>query len=109
MSGMRREDIIRAICEAIDRTNESLEPDARIAADEGAVLFGPGGLDSLGLVGLILDVEEAINAASGAQLNLADERAVSRGRNPFRDVRSLADYIQARLAEEGECATAPSS
>jgi hypothetical protein len=32
-------------------------------------------------------------------LVLADERAMSQRHNPFRDVRSLADYVMERLNE----------
>ena len=98
---MRRDDIVREIYEAIRRANELRGPDDRLACSEETVLFGPGGsLDSLGLVSLILDVEEAVNARTGTGLVLADERAVAQQRSPFRDVRSLADYVVSRLESE---------
>lgn len=107
---MIRDEIVTVIYEAVGRANELREPDEQIACSEDAGLFGPGGdLDSLGLVSLVLDVEETINSVCNVQLVLADERAVARRRSPFRDVRSLADYVLERLEEEGICARSPSS
>src|SRR5450759_3020573 len=94
MSQVNRAEVLRDICLAMDRANELLDADHRLSHDEETVLFGPdAGLDSLGLVSLILDVEAAVNEREGTELVLADERAVSRHRNPFRTVRSLADYV----------------
>ena len=50
-------------------------------------------LDSLGLVGLLIDVEEAF-AAEGHPIVLSDEKALSQRRSPYRDVPSLVDYIE---------------
>jgi acyl carrier protein len=102
MNRLKRDDVVRAIYDAVGRANELREPSQQITCTEDSVLFGPGGLDSLGLVSLILDVEEAVNSKSELQLTLANERAVSRRRNPFRDVRSLADYVMVLVDEEGE-------
>jgi D-alanine--poly(phosphoribitol) ligase subunit 2 len=56
-------------------------------------LFGKAGLfDSLGLVNLILALEEAIQDDTGVAVTLADERAMSQARSPFRTVGSLAGY-----------------
>jgi acyl carrier protein len=107
---MNRDKILQAIFHAIGRTNELREPNQRIACSEDAGLFGSeGGLDSMDLVSLVLDLEEAINSASGIRLVLADERAMARRHSPFRNVRSLADYVQERLEEEGLCVHDPSS
>ncbi len=107
---MIRDEIVAVILRAIDRANELREADEQIPRSEEAGLFGPeGGLDSMGLVSLVLDVEEAVNALSGARLVLADERAMAQRRSPFRDVRSLADYIEERLGEQKACVSGPSS
>jgi acyl carrier protein len=105
---MDREAVLREIYDAIRRVNELREPGDRLACAEDTVLYGPGGaLDSLGLVSLLLDVEEAVNARSGQSLVLADEHAMAQRRNPFRDVGSLADYVTARLDAGSACKTAP--
>jgi len=107
---MTRDEVVAVIREAIERANELREPDQWIENSEDAGLFGPdGALDSLGLVSLVLDVEEGIYEASGVRLVLADERALARRRSPFRDVRSLADHVLERLEEQGACTRGPSS
>jgi acyl carrier protein len=107
---MNRQDVVRTIYDAIGRINELREPGRRLACAEDTVLYGAdGGLDSLNLVALILDVEEAVNAETGGPLVLADERALATRRNPFGDVRSLADHVMARLQEVGACQAPPSS
>jgi acyl carrier protein len=65
-----------------------------------APLFGaPSPLDSLGLVALLMDIEEAF-AVEGTPIILSDERAMSQRNSPFRDVPSLVRYI-ATLAGQG--------
>jgi acyl carrier protein len=99
---MSRDDAMRAIYEAIGRINEMRDPDRHLTCSEETKLYGSGGaLDSLGLVTLIMDVEEAVNARGGIQVVLADERAMADRRNPFRDVRALADCVMERV-EEGQ-------
>jgi len=68
---------------------------------EETILFGRDGLlDSVSLVSFILDVEEAIRAGTGISITLADERAMSQSRSPFRRVSSLVDYAAQLLAEQ---------
>jgi acyl carrier protein len=88
------------ILSAVAEFNQGLPEDQRIQETPEAVLFGRGGkLDSLGLVNLILTVEEHLQASLGVQLTLADERAMSQERSPFRSVSSLAAYIGLLLGE----------
>lgn len=69
-------------------------------ADEKTRLYGKGsGLDSLNLVALVIEVEERVSDALSIDLVLADERAMSMRRSPFRSVETLAEYIKT-LAEE---------
>lgn len=61
-------------------------------------LFGRHGVfDSLGLVSLIVGVEEAVADEFGTAVSLADERAMSQVSSPFRTVRSLAEYAASQL------------
>jgi hypothetical protein len=97
---MERHAIVQDIYRALERANALRESDAALVCAEDTLLYGPeGALDSLGLVSLIMDVEEAINSRTGAAVVLADGRAMAQRHNPFRDVRSLADYALARLRE----------
>ncbi len=64
-----------------------------IAPDSHTPLFGESGvLDSVGLVSLVVAVEQAIEDEQGVQVSLADERALSQQNSPYRTVGSLASY-----------------
>ncbi len=58
-------------------------------------------LDSLGLVTLIVDVEDRLRSDHGVLVTLADDRAMSRTRSPFRTVQSLAEYTSSILDDGG--------
>lgn len=56
-------------------------------------LFGKNGiLDSIGLVTLIVAVEQSIEDRYNVSVALADEKAFSQKRSPFRSVAALAEY-----------------
>lgn len=62
--------------------------------DENLELLGPGSvLDSIGLVTLIVDVEQRVAQEHDMSLTLASEAAMSRRSSPFRTVGAFADYI----------------
>lgn len=64
-------------------------------------LFGPSGLlDSLGLVSVIVDIEQRLADEHGLTVSLMDDRAMSQSRSPFRTPETLADYIQGLVAEQ---------
>jgi len=61
-------------------------------------LFGRSGvLDSVGLVSLVVAVEQAIEDKFGVSVSLADEKALSQQRSPYRTVRSLAEYARSAI------------
>ena len=56
-------------------------------------LYGTEGeLDSMGLVSLILALEQSIEAEFGVAVALADEKALSQKNSPYRTVESLSGY-----------------
>lgn len=56
-------------------------------------LFGKNGLlDSIGLVTLIVAIEQGIEDRYHKAVSLADEKAFSQKKSPFRSVDSLATY-----------------
>ena len=58
-------------------------------------LFGQEGiLDSMGLVTLIVAVEQAIEDTLGVSVSLADEKAMSQQQSPYRTIAALAEYAQ---------------
>lgn len=73
----------------------------RINAD--TPLMGSGRIvDSIGLVTLIVDVENRVAEQTGQSVSLMDERAMSQTRSPFRTVGSLAEYILELTRESRE-------
>jgi acyl carrier protein len=90
---MTRAEIVSLIVERLRDLDAVVQSPSPTDASEETALFGEEGmLDSLGLVALIVDVEEAI-AERGVAITLGDDRAVSQRTSPFRTVGSLADYI----------------
>lgn len=98
---MDKNRIVEIVVRAIETTNLGRSGDQRLEASPTAVLFGaPSPLDSLGLVGLLIDIEEAFQR-EGHAIVLSDERAMSQRRSPFRDVPSLAAYIEQLISGGG--------
>jgi D-alanine--poly(phosphoribitol) ligase subunit 2 len=97
---IERKRILQAVCEAVDEMNETLSPGERLEKSEAAPLFGrEGRLDSLGLVNLVVAVEEKIRDAFSAEISLTDERAMSYRSSPFRSLGAMTDYILHAMAD----------
>lgn len=85
--------LLAALHEAVAEVNLSLPPERQIATDPDAVLYGEGSpLNSLGLVNFVMAAEQHVGDATGLDIVLASEAAMSRKRSPYRSLRSLADY-----------------
>lgn len=54
-------------------------------------------LDSLGLVSLIVDIEESINDEFDVELVLASEKAMSARTSPFINLETLISFIEEEL------------
>lgn len=71
-----------------------------VVADFNQPLFGSGGqVDSLGLVNLIVTVEQQLESKLGAAVTLASERAMSQRNSPFQTLATLRDYVVTLLNE----------
>ena len=73
--------------------------DDLLNADDSTVLFGRN-FDSMGIVMLTVEIEEQIFDKFGAQIVLADERAMSQKTSPFRNVKTLVKYFELLVEEE---------
>ena len=63
-------------------------------------LFGAdSSLDSTALVSLLIEVEQRVNDACGTGIVIADDRAMSQKRSPFRTIGSLGEYVAMLLRE----------
>ncbi len=95
-----KEKILKLIYEAIDVLNAQLSKEEYIEKSASTALFGQGSkLDSLGLINLIVAVEQNIEDEFETSITLADERAMSQKHSPFRTEASLAEYIEMLLNE----------
>lgn len=86
------------VIESVRQLAEDFELDALEAADAQSCLYGGDGpLDSMALVNLIADLEEAVAEKFGQSVALTDEKAMSAKHSPYRSVSSLTEAIRERL------------
>jgi acyl carrier protein len=88
------------IFQALNNINDERGPDEQIELGPETRLFGTdAALDSLSLVSVVVDVEEAVSGVSGRQISLTNDRAMSQTVSPFSDVSTLTNYILLLLSE----------
>lgn len=96
----KNERIIQAIFSAINEINQELPKEQQLNKSVDTILFGKSGkLDSFGLVNLIVLTEQRIEEEFGITITIADEKAMSQKKSPFKTVRTLANYISLLLKE----------
>jgi hypothetical protein len=96
---MNNSEIQEVVLTAIRNLNRARRKEDQLRESPAAPIFGPGSpLDSMGLVSLILDIEELL-FEKGCPITLSDERAVSQSRSPFRDVPTIVSYINTLINE----------
>jgi acyl carrier protein len=98
---MKRSDILEIIVAAL---HDQLEADGLLPSapltEETALIGRDSPVDSLGLVSVIVEVEQRLQYDHGVSLTLTDERAMSQRHSPFRTVATMADYALASLEED---------
>lgn len=68
---------------------------------EETVLVGKDAvLDSLGVVSLIVEVEQRVESGHNVSVTLANDKAMSQKNSPFRTVGVLTDHVVAMVAQE---------
>lgn len=93
-----REAVLDCVLKSVAGLGLELKNEALSHPDEETRLFGEkSGLDSMGLVALIVDLEEALQSRFGKTVVIADERAMSRLNSPFRRVGTLVDHLHEKL------------
>ena len=91
-----REELVTLVIKAFQEISEQQDLTLAAPPSEETPLFGSDGLlDSMGLVTLVVAVEQAIEDTFGISTSLADERALSQRNSPFRTIGTLADYAHA--------------
>tara|TARA_B100002003_G_scaffold89491_1_gene83674 strand:- start:319 stop:618 length:300 start_codon:yes stop_codon:yes gene_type:complete len=92
---INNEQIIQIIFNVIDTFNENQKNENRLKKSKETVLFGHGTvLDSLGLVDILIGIEQEIEDEYGINITIADERAMSQEQSPFKTIGTLIDYIE---------------
>ncbi len=88
--------VVRALRQVF--TQEGLEVPAAI--DRETVLVGTDAvIDSLGVVSLIVEIEQIVEAEHTVSIILANERAMSARNSPFRTVGVLSEHVVAMVTE----------
>tara|TARA_B100001250_G_C19748582_1_gene766576 strand:- start:228 stop:521 length:294 start_codon:yes stop_codon:yes gene_type:complete len=94
---MLRNKIENIIYEVLNEMDTS----KKITKSNSTILFGKNGLlDSLDLVNLLVTIEQNIEDEFNIALIIADERAMSHKRSPFRTIMSLIDYVTMLVEED---------
>jgi acyl carrier protein len=82
--------VIRSMTDVLEM-NEEPVPDV---LDSDTTIVGPSAvLDSLGVVSLIVEIEQRLELEHDLSITLASDRAMSQRSSPFRTVGVLADYM----------------
>ena len=95
-----RQRIMHVLYDAVGEFNQQLPENQQLPLTPDTVLLAEASrLDSLGLVNLIMLAEERLSDEFQTPLTLADDRAMSQKRSPFRSLTTLADYVALLLEE----------
>lgn len=89
--------VIASLREVIAQSGQT--PPAELG-EETALIGSSAVLDSIGMVTLIVEIEQQIEERYGRSLTLANDRAMSQKNSPFLTVQTLTDYVMSLLAEE---------
>ena len=93
-----RQAIETLILDSVKMLAEDFDLETLKQPTTGATLYGENGaLDSMALVNLIADIEDALAAQYTVSIALADEKAMSAKNSPYRSVTSLTDAVMERL------------
>jgi acyl carrier protein len=88
------------VIQALELSNQSRSDDTQIPLLDTTILFGQNGhLDSMALVALLMDIEDAFQD-QGIDISLSDEKAMSTTRSPFKDIPSITQYVHDVVAAQ---------
>ena len=100
---MNRKDIVDLVTSSFKEISSDQDDKNKPPLDElneSTYLIGRRSfLDSISLVSLLVEVEQKLNDDFGLSITIADERAMSQEKSPFRTMGTLVDYIQLLVNE----------
>ena len=89
-----KEDIIALIYEVLDETNGMLPTEQQVEKSLETALYGPKSpVDSLGLITLIVGIEQKVDEKFGATIILAEDGKMFQPDSPLSRVDFLAEHI----------------
>lgn len=95
-----RSDAYDIVLESLKEVFAQVGTDTPANLSEDTVLVGTDAvLDSLGVVQLIVEVEQRVEQRHGVAVTLANDKAMSARNSPFRTVGVLADHVVATALE----------
>ena len=95
---INKEIATKLIFEGIKDYNTQVNKKNQLPISTELELFSENGvLDSLGLVNLIMSIEEQFEDYLDTSIVIADEKAMSQKNSPFQSVQSMADYLSKEL------------
>lgn len=97
-----QERIVSAVYKAVDEINQQLPKGISIEKSLDAGLYGnTSKLESIDVVGFIIEVEDQIKSEFGVSITVADDRAMSQTNSPLLTLGTLTEYLAELLNENG--------
>ncbi|HXH24138.1 MAG TPA: acyl carrier protein [Vicinamibacterales bacterium] len=94
--------LVDVVFASLDELNEQRAPEERLRKALETPLVGDGGsLDSLGLVNLIVILEERLDAVIGAPVTLLDDEHLDPSAGHFATVGTLVAHLETLLSGNG--------
>ncbi|MBI4708369.1 MAG: hypothetical protein HY761_10685 [Candidatus Omnitrophica bacterium] len=91
---LSKDEIKKIVIKSIQEINLLLEKNKRLKIEKNMCLYGPGSnLDSIGLVNLLVDLEQRLYNEAGVSVSIMDSKAFSLKNSPFRNLDSLVNFI----------------
>ena len=94
--------VLDTVIETVRSYRLAVTPDGEAVTSDSLLFGGEGLLDSIGLVSVVIEVEQKLSDLAGREISLMDDRALSRSRSPFRTPRALAEYAHGQLQGTAE-------
>ena len=91
--------VLEAVFAAVSDLNRQLPPELRLALSRDTPLVGVGGrLDSLGLINLVVAVEQHVEDDLSVQIVLTEQDTLARAESVLATIGTLTDHIETMLS-----------
>jgi hypothetical protein len=88
-----REIVKKVLLVCIEAHNEQVTKDRKVPLEESTLLLAEGSfIDSIELVNIIVDFEEALAAEFGKIINLTSDDSMTKADTPFYNIGALCNY-----------------